>query len=120
MGLSDALLELEQQAAIVASFLDPDDEELLQQIADAWAPLPVIKGASQSQRRRWQRDWIAWLLEAAERWEARPAEPSADDLHRLLIRWATGTPPARRHETGHSGTGRWPQKADQSSDGLSV
>ena len=39
MGLNEELLRLEQQAATVASYLDPDDEELLQAVADAWAPL---------------------------------------------------------------------------------
>jgi len=87
MGLGDELLRLEQQAATVASYLDPDDEELLQQVADAWAPMPGY-GCSITQRKRWQRNWVEWLFEAAERWEARPAEPSADDLHRVIVRWA--------------------------------
>jgi len=89
MGLGDELLRLEQQAATVASYLDPDDEELLQQVADAWAPFPG-SACSQASRKRWQRDWIEWLFEAAERWESRPAEPSVDDLHRLIVGWVLG------------------------------
>lgn len=99
MGLNEALLELERQAAVVASYLDHDDEALLQQVADAWAPMPVIKGASQSQRRRWALNWVEWLFEAASRWEARPAEPSADDLHRLLIEWCRRGPRRRMRRT---------------------
>lgn len=87
MGLSDDLLRLEQQAAVVASYLDPDDQELLQRVADAWAPMPTTQ-CSITQRKRWALNWIAWLFEAASRWEARPAEPSADDLHRVIVRWA--------------------------------
>ena len=118
MGLNEELLRLEQQAAVVASYLDPDDEELLQAVADAWAPFPTTQ-CSITQRKRWALNWIEWLFEAASRWEARPSEPSVDDLHRLLIRWATGTPPARRHKTGHGGIGRWTQSPAKSGDGLS-
>jgi hypothetical protein len=89
MGLGDELLALEQQAAQVASYLHDADEELLQQVADAWAPLPnTIKGSNRAQRERWRLDWVAWLVECGDRYEARPPEPSVDDLHRLLVRWA--------------------------------
>jgi hypothetical protein len=88
MGLSDELIALERQAATVASYLDPDDKDLLQRLADAFAPLPgTTKGSSPAQRERWRRDWVVWLLECGERFEARPVEPSADDLHRLIVRW---------------------------------
>ena len=95
MGLNEALLELERQAAVVASYLDPDDEELLQAVADAWAPFPTTQ-CSITQRKRWALNWIEWLFEAASRWEARPSEPSADDLHRLLIRWVCASGRGRR------------------------
>ncbi len=89
MDLNDALLALEHQAAVVASFIDFDDADLVQQIADAWAPLPDGYQAPPIVRDRWRRQWVSWLRDAAMRWEARPpAEPSADDLHRVLIRWA--------------------------------
>ena len=88
MTLGDELLKLEQQAAQVASYLHDADEDLLHQVADAWAPLPnTTKGSSPAQRRRWRLDWIRWLLECAERYEGRPPEPSADDLHRVIVRW---------------------------------
>jgi hypothetical protein len=87
--LNDALLALEHQAAVVASFLDPDDDELLQQIADAWAPVPnATKGSNRAQRARWRREWLSWVLECGDRWEARPTELSVDEMHRVLIRWA--------------------------------
>lgn len=94
MGLGDELLKLEQQAAVVASYLDPDDEELLEQVADAWAPMPACgttKGTTAAQRQRWRRQWIDWLFSCAESWEARPSEPSGDDLHRLIVGWCRRT-----------------------------
>lgn len=91
MSLTDALLALEQQAAQVASYLHDADEELLQQVADAWAPLADdSRYSNPAQRQRWRRDWVRWVLECAERFEARPPEPSADDLHRVIVRWARG------------------------------
>jgi hypothetical protein len=102
MGLSDELIRLEQQAAQVASYLHDADEETLQLIADGWAPLAdSTKGRPPAQLARWRRDWVGWLMECAERYEARPTEPSADELHQILMRWATGTPRLRRHKTGH-------------------
>jgi hypothetical protein len=95
LGLNEALLELERQAAVVASYLDPDDEELLQAVADAWAPFPTTQ-CSITQRKRWALNWIEWLFEAASRWEARPAEPSADDLHKIIVRWVCASGRARR------------------------
>jgi hypothetical protein len=87
MVLGDALLDLEKAAAVVASFLDPDDEVMLQQLADAWAPLPFDGAGSSAQRARWRRQWVAWLFEAAQQWEMRPVEPSVDELHRVIVAW---------------------------------
>ncbi len=72
MDLNDALLSLEHQAAVVASFIDFDDADLVQQIADGWAPLPDGYQATPIVRNRWRRQWISWLRDCAERWEARP------------------------------------------------
>jgi len=72
VDLNDALLELEHQAAVVASFIDFDDADLVQQIADAWAPLPDGYQASPVVRSRWRRQWVSWLRDCAERWESRP------------------------------------------------
>jgi hypothetical protein len=74
VDLNDALLELERQAAVVASFIDFDDADLVQQIADGWAPLPDGYQATTIVRNRWRRQWISWLRDCAERWEARPVE----------------------------------------------
>jgi hypothetical protein len=38
--LFEHLQRLEQQAAIVESLIDWDDIDLVQEIADGWAPLP--------------------------------------------------------------------------------
>ncbi len=74
MDLNDALLELERQAAVVASFIDFDDADLVQQIADAWAPLPDGYQATLIVRNRWRRQWVSWLRDCAERWESKPVE----------------------------------------------
>jgi len=74
MDLNDALLELERQAATVASFIDFDDADLVQQIADGWAPLPDGYQATPIVRNRWRRQWVSWLRDCAERWESKPVE----------------------------------------------
>ncbi len=74
MDLNDALLALEHQAAVVASFIDFDDADLVQEIADGWAPLPDGYQATPIVRNRWRRQWLSWLRDCAERWESRPAQ----------------------------------------------
>ena len=74
MDLNDALLALEHQAATVASFIDFDDADMVQQIADAWAPLPDGYQATPIVRNRWRRQWVSWLRDCAERWESKPVE----------------------------------------------
>jgi hypothetical protein len=74
VDLNDALLALEHQAAVVASFIDFDDTDMVQQVADGWAPLPDGYQATPIVRDRWRRQWISWLRDCAERWEARPVE----------------------------------------------
>jgi hypothetical protein len=91
--LNDALLALEHQAAVVAACLDGADAELLQQVADGWAPGTTPRQAGL---------WLQWLRDCQQRWQQQPPdEPSADEMHRVLIKWATGTPRLRRHKTGH-------------------
>lgn len=88
MDLNDALLALEHQAAVVAACLDDADAELLQQVADGWAP-----GTSPRQAGL----WLQWLRDCQQRWQQqRPDEPSADEMHRLLLRWACASKRRRR------------------------
>lgn len=88
MELIEALLELEQAAAVVESCLPVElTPEQALQLADAWGP-PARRGANPRTRELAAQDWIAWIRECAGRFEQRPAEPSADDLHRLIVRWA--------------------------------
>ncbi len=70
--LAEHLQRLEQQAATVESLIDWDDADLVQEIADAWAPLPDGYQASPVVRSRWRRQWIDWLRDCAERWESKP------------------------------------------------
>jgi hypothetical protein len=78
--LNDALLALEHQAAVVAACLDDADTELLQHVADGWAPGTTSRQAAL---------WLLWLRDCQQRWQQQPPdEPSADEMHRLLLRWA--------------------------------
>ena len=72
--LAEHLQRLEQQAATVESLIDWYDADLVQQIADGWAPLPDGYHSSPQTRNRWRRQWVSWLRDAAERWEPKPAE----------------------------------------------
>ncbi len=56
--LAEHLHQLEQQAAATAALIDFTDAELLQQIADSWAP----------SSKRIQRVWLDWLRECGARW----------------------------------------------------
>ena len=85
--LAQQLIALEQQAAQVAALLDDAPPEVLEQVMAAFAPMPDIKGANQATRDRWARTWLGWVAECGGRYEARPLEPSADDLHQLLVNW---------------------------------
>lgn len=90
MELIEALLELEAAAATVESYLpDADDAELAELLAP-WGPPPRRgRGTSAKSRQSQAEDWVAWLKDCAERWEARPpAHPSGEALGGLLIRWA--------------------------------
>jgi hypothetical protein len=88
--LIEHLNRLEQQAATVAALLDLNDAELMQEVADAFAPLPLeSRYTGPKQRDRWRRQWCDWLAECANRWEARPpAHPSGEAMGELLLRWA--------------------------------
>ena len=61
--LITALQELEQAAAAVGHLLQDADEELLAQVAGAWAPLKP----QGYQARRWDHFWIEWLRDCSER-----------------------------------------------------
>jgi hypothetical protein len=96
VDLNDALLALEQAAAVVESFL-PDElaPEQQMQLLEAWGP-PQRRYNNTRARELQGADWIAWIRSCAGRYEQRPAEPSADELHRLLIRWACASQRTRR------------------------
>lgn len=96
MELIQALLALEAAAATVESFL-PDEltPEQAMQLLDAWGPPPRRHKTARS-REIQALDWIGWIRSCADRYEARPHEPSADDLHRLLLRWACASKRRRR------------------------
>jgi hypothetical protein len=91
--LIEHLNALEQQAATVAALLDFDDEELLQQVADAFAPLPAeLRYAGTKQRDRWRHQWIAWLADCGSRWEAKPpAHPAGETMADALLAWCRRT-----------------------------
>jgi hypothetical protein len=101
MELVDALLQLEAAAALVESLLPaeltPEQQMLL---LEAWGPPPRRVSATRT-RELQAEDWLGLIRSCAGRYEQRPDEPSVDELHRVLIRWATGTPRLRRHKTGH-------------------
>jgi len=76
-----ALLELERAAATVESLLPYElTPEQRMQLLEAWGPPP--RRYNNARARELQADdWIAWIRSCAGRYEARPTEPSADDLH---------------------------------------
>ncbi len=87
--LIEHLNRLEQQAATVAALLDFDDAELMQEVADAFAPPPVNVVRDQKARRRWGAFWLNWLVESGDRWEERPpAHPDGEVMAALLLSWA--------------------------------
>jgi hypothetical protein len=88
--LIEHLNRLEQQAATVAALIDFDDNDLVQEVADAFAPLPIeLRYTGPKQRDRWRRQWLAWLAECGSRWEERPpVHPSGEAMGELLLRWA--------------------------------
>lgn len=90
--LVEHLHRLEVQAATVAALIDFDDEDLVQQVADAWAPLPAGFSTSKQVKRRWRAQWCEWLKDCADRWEGRPPEhPAGEDVADLLLVWCRRT-----------------------------
>ena len=85
--LAERLIALEQQAAQCAALLDDAPPEVLEQVIAAFAPLPGLKYSTPKSRERWAQTWLGWIADCGDRYESRPAEPSADDLHRVLIAW---------------------------------
>jgi len=50
--------------------------------------LPALKITSAKQRETWRRTWIAWLMDAGDRWESRPPDhPDGEVMADLLLRW---------------------------------
>jgi hypothetical protein len=88
LDLAQALLALEQAAAVVESYLPLElTAEQQMELLEAWGPPPRrIKSARA--RALQAEDWIAWIRCCAGRYEQRPTEPSVDEMHRLLLRWA--------------------------------
>ena len=89
MNLIEALLELEHCAAVVESFLpvDATTAELAELLA-GWAP-PVRRINTVRGRQLQAEDFVRWIRDCGERWEARPpAHPSGEDLGALLLKWA--------------------------------
>ena len=91
--LIEHLNALEHQAAIVAALLDFDDDDLMQDVADAFAPLPVgVKYSSTVQRDRWRRQGLAWLADCGSRWETKPpAHPAGETMADALLAWCRRT-----------------------------
>jgi len=84
---AEQLTLLEQQAAQCAALLDGAPPEVLEAVGRAFAPLPAMKGSNQSTRDRWARTWLDWIVEAGDRWEARPTGAAAGELEDLILRW---------------------------------
>jgi hypothetical protein len=90
MALIDALLALEHAAADVESFLPLDaDPAELAELLDAWAP-PRRRSNTSRSRELQLVDWIAWIRDCGERWEARPPapHPTGEEMGGLIVRWA--------------------------------
>jgi len=85
--LAEQLILLEQQAAQVAALLDDAPPEVLAEVIGAFAPPPALKITSAKQRETWGKTWIAWLMDAGDRWEQRPAGVAAGELEELILRW---------------------------------
>jgi len=85
--LAEQLILLEQQAAQVAALLDDAPPEVLAEVIGAFAPLPALKITNAKQRETWGKTWIAWLMDAGDRWESRPTGVAAGELEELILRW---------------------------------
>lgn len=93
MDLMQALLALEQAAAVVATLL-PDDPEQRDRVAEVWAP-PPRHCKTGIQRQVWRASWLAWVDGAGDSWPTAGAAFEAPDYaHRALIAWATACVPA--------------------------
>ena len=88
MELTQALAQLEAAAAAVGHLLQDADEETVQLVADAWAPLKP-KGY---QARRWDCYWIGWLRECAERVPVVPSRAKHGE------NWTCPEPLLRSHQ----------------------
>jgi len=86
--LITALQELEAAAAAVGHLLQDADEELLAQVAGAWAPLRPTGCRTD----RWAAFWIAWLQDCADRV---PVVPSQVDQGE---NWTCPVPLLRIHQ----------------------
>jgi hypothetical protein len=91
MALIDALLALEHAAAVVESFLpvDATTAELAELLA-GWAP-PVRRINTVRSRQLQAEDFVRWIRDCGERWEARPpAHPTGEQMAALVLAWARG------------------------------
>ena len=91
MEMIDALLELEHCAAVVESFLpvDATTAELAELLA-GWTPPPRRVNTARCRQLQTE-DFLHWIRDCGERWEARPpAHPSGEAMGALLLKWARG------------------------------
>jgi hypothetical protein len=89
LALADALVALESAAAVVESYLPAELTPAQQrELWSCWGPVPPEKGISYRQRQIRAEEWVAWLRSCAGRYEQRPVEPSADELHQVIVSWA--------------------------------
>jgi len=86
--LAEQLIALEQQAAQCAALLDGAPPEVLAEVLTAFAPMPALKITNAKQRETWGKTWIAWVMDAGARWEARPPDhPDGEVMADLLLKW---------------------------------
>jgi hypothetical protein len=93
VDLIEALNRLEAAAAVVEALLPLElTEAQLLELSDGWGPPP--RGNGHRPKVAAAETWLAWIRSCAGRWEERrPVEPelTADDLHRVIVKWVCDT-----------------------------
>jgi hypothetical protein len=90
--IAEQMILLEQQAAQVAALIDGAPPEVVDQVIEAFAPLPVVKGANAKQREVWAATWLRWVADCGDRFEQRPHQhPSGEAMAELFIRWCASS-----------------------------